>query len=122
MKKSLDQYDDAHDGVKKTWNIMQSYFKCCGVSNATDWTGKGSLGAGDVPDSCCKTNTPGCGKGAMTDSTKIYTVGCFSGFEMYIADNAGAAAGVGVGVIALLFLGICGICVIIEDKYICYPE
>ena len=65
---------------------------------------------GDVPDSCCKTATDGCGKGAMTDSTKIYTTGCFTGFEEYIADNAGAAAGVGVGVIVLLFLGICVSC------------
>ena len=46
----------------------------------------------------------------MTDSTKIYTNGCFTGFEEYIADNAGAAAGVGVGVIVLLFLGICVSC------------
>ena len=46
----------------------------------------------------------------MTDATKIYTVGCFSGFEMYIANNAGAAAGVGIGVIVLLFLGICVSC------------
>ena len=44
MKKSLDQYDDAHDGVKKTWDIMQSDFECCGVSNSSDWKGKGSLG------------------------------------------------------------------------------
>jgi CD63 antigen len=110
MKKSLDQYDDDHDGVKKTWDIMQSDFKCCGVSNSSDWIGKGSLGDKDVPDTCCKTNTPGCGKGAMNDSTKIYTTGCFTGFEEYIADNAGAAAGVGVGVIVLLFLGICVSC------------
>jgi len=113
MKKSLDQYEDpAHDGVKQTWDIMQSDFECCGVNNSTDWSGKGSLSAGDVPDSCCKqeTATDGCGKGAMGDSTKIYTNGCFTQFEEYIAKNAGAAAGVGVGVIVLLFLGICVAC------------
>jgi CD63 antigen len=110
MKKSLDKYDDAHAGVKSTWDIMQSDFQCCGVSNSTDWTGRGSLSTRDVPDSCCKTATDGCGKGAMTDSTKIYTTGCFSGFETYIAKNAGAAAGVGIGVIVLLFLGICVSC------------
>ena len=48
MNKSLDQYDDAHDGVKKTWDIMQSDFKCCGVSNSSDWTGKGSLSTGKL--------------------------------------------------------------------------
>ena len=48
MKKSLDQYNDAHDGVKKTWDIMQSDFKCCGVNNSTDWTGKGSFSAGKL--------------------------------------------------------------------------
>ena len=44
-------------------------------------------------------------EGLMTDSTKIYTTGCFSGFKMYIADNAGVAVGVVVGVIVLLILG-----------------
>ena len=63
-----------------------------------------------VPDSCCKTSTSGCGRGAMTDSTKIYTTGCFTGFQVYIADNAGATARVVVGVIALLFWGICIAC------------
>ena len=47
MKKSLDQYGDAHAGVKQTWDIMQSDFKCCGVSNSTDWKGKGSLSEGE---------------------------------------------------------------------------
>ena len=46
----------------------------------------------------------------MSNPTKIYTKGCFTGFEEYVADNAGAAAGVGVGIIVLLFLGICVAC------------
>jgi len=110
MKESMTNYDDQHQGVKETWDIMQADFKCCGVMNSSDWTDK--LGGSDVPDSCCITSTDGCGKGAMGDASKIHTTGCFIEFETFVINNAGGAAGVGVGVIVLLFLGICVSCCI----------
>jgi len=111
MVESLKNYgDDDHKGVTETWDIMQSDFKCCGVDNYTDWEGKPHFTTGDVPDTCCKVPTNGCGKGAAESLDKIYTTGCFVMFENYIVDNAAAAAGVGVGVIVLLFMGVCVSC------------
>lgn len=112
MKDSLQNFgDEDHKGVTETWNIMQTDFKCCGVDNYTDWKGTPKfLDSGDVPDSCCKVATEGCGKGASASPNKIHTTGCFVMFEDYIVDNAGAAAGVGVGIIVLLFMGVCVSC------------
>jgi len=112
MDKSLDNYQQPqHDGVTETWNIMQSDFGCCGVSNYTDWKGTPAFDqTNDVPDTCCKVFTEGCGKGAATGTDKIYKTGCFVKFEQFVVDNAATAAGVGVGVIVLLFLGICVSC------------
>ena len=65
MKEGLGNYGqgEQYKGVTDTWNAVQSDFKCCGVSNFSDWQGTpfGSKDNG-VPDTCCKTATPGCGK------------------------------------------------------------
>ena len=68
------------------------------------------LSISDVPDSCCKADQfiEGCGKGASPD--KIYVTGCLTSFETFITSNAVASIGVGVGVIVLLFLGVCVSC------------
>jgi len=112
MADSLKNYnEEEHKGVTETWNIMQSDFKCCGVNNFTDWEGTPAFtNTGDVPDTCCKEFTEGCGKGAGQSTDEIYTTGCFVLFENFILSNAAAAAGVGVGVIVLLFLGVCVSC------------
>ena len=49
----------------------------------------------DVPDTCCKVFTEGCGKGGATGTDKIHTTGCFVKFEQFVVDNAATAAGVG---------------------------
>jgi len=112
MEKSLKNYQQPeHDGVTETWNIMQSDFGCCGVNSYTDWKNTTAFAkTNDVPDTCCKVFTEGCGKGGATGTDKIHTTGCFVKFEQFIVGNAATAAGVGVGVIVLLFLGICVSC------------
>ena len=45
-------------------------------------------------------------KGTGKSTDKIYTTGCFIKFENFIIDNAAVTAGVGVGIIFLLLLGI----------------
>ncbi|KAF4116070.1 hypothetical protein G5714_003559 [Onychostoma macrolepis] len=47
-----------NEGLKKSWDNMQRIFKCCGVSNHTDWHNKTSNGK--PPDSCCRDNTERC--------------------------------------------------------------
>merc|ERR1712080_434745 len=107
MAKSLKNYNEPeHRGVTETWDFMQKNFKCCGVNNYTDWEGTPAFtNTGNVPDTCCKKNTEGCGKGASISTDKIYTTGCFVKFENFIIDNAAATTGVGVGIIFLLFFG-----------------
>ena len=88
MKTAMQNYgenDKQHDGVKQTWDIVQSDFKCCGVEKYSDWfdTPYGKNVSG-VPDSCCKVEVTGCGKnieGSSDIQDKINTNGCFSQFE-----------------------------------------
>ncbi|XP_016124661.1 tetraspanin-4-like [Sinocyclocheilus grahami] len=47
-----------NEGLKKSWDNMQRIFKCCGVSNHTDWHNKTS--SGKPPESCCRDNTERC--------------------------------------------------------------
>jgi len=53
--------------------------------------------------------TLGCGKGA-SDTNKIYKTGYFVKFEDFVVDNVATVGGVGIGVIILLFMGICVSC------------
>merc|ERR1711992_169327 len=94
MKTAMQNYgenDKQHDGVKQTWDIVQSDFKCCGVEKYSDWFdtpyGKNIEGSSDIQD-------------------KINTNGCFSQFEVEILDNVGIAIGVGVGIAILILLGV----------------
>lgn len=103
--------EPGHDGVTEAWNIIQNDLQCCGVQSYIDWRSDTFLTAGDVPDSCCKVFQDGCGKGkgAMDEATAsqfINTKGCLTTFEDYITTNAGAAAGIGVAIAVVIFLGI----------------
>ena len=74
-----------------------------------------------VPDECCKGEvTDGCANGVIDmdeqqAETKIYTQGCLTKFETFIQDNVGAAAGTGVGLIVLLFIGILVSCCVAKS-------
>jgi len=111
MAESLKNYKRGeHEGVTLTWDKIQKEFECCGVNNFTDWEGTPAFNeTNDVPDFCCKTIKLHCGKGA-SDTDKIYKTGCFVKFESFVVDNVATVGGVGVGVIILLFLGICVSC------------
>jgi CD63 antigen len=113
MTESLENFNrEEHKGVTLTWDNIQKEFECCGVNNFTDWEGTPAFNeTNDVPDSCCKNITLGCGKGA-SDTEKIYNTGCFVKFEGFIVDNVATVGGVGIGVVILLFLGICVSCYI----------
>ncbi|XDV13078.1 hypothetical protein PO909_001578 [Leuciscus waleckii] len=55
LREGMNDYKD-NEGLEKSWNKMQEIFKCCGVSNYTDWHNKTK--SGKLPDSCCR-NLPG---------------------------------------------------------------
>ncbi|ROI15156.1 Tetraspanin-4 [Anabarilius grahami] len=48
-----------NEGLKNSWDNMQKIFKCCGVSNHTDWHNKTANGK-QLPDSCCRDNVGEC--------------------------------------------------------------
>jgi len=80
MEKGLINYaQDDYQGVTKTWDIVQHELKCCGAQEYLDWqnTTFGKDG-NSVPDSCCKTDTDGCGTGIIAQTSEeasklIYT-------------------------------------------------
>ena len=50
-------------------------YKCCGVTDYKDWrTNSHYNKLNSVPDSCCKTETKGCGKGGLKNPAKINTM------------------------------------------------
>jgi len=119
MRKGMDNYGKPdHKGVTDAWNIVQHELKCCGSVNYKDWK---NVNFSQVPDECCKGEvTDGCANGVIDmdeqqAETKIYTQGCLTKFETFITDNVGAAAGTGVGLIVLLFIGILVSCCVAKS-------
>lgn len=89
---------------------LQQDFKCCGSNNSHDWASslyvssppaEGRL----VPDSCCKTITPGCGK--RDHPSNIYKVegGCITKLERFLAAHLLVIGAVGIGVACLQICG-----------------
>jgi len=72
--------------VHKAVNKIQTELKCCGVNNYTDWSGH-LPEANSVPDTCCVNITTNCGRGAMTDASKIHQEGCRSAVELLLKKN-----------------------------------
>ena len=94
------------EGVTTTWDLVQNEFSCCGVQNYGDWKNVNQFADGGVPDSCCY-YYESCGKGPV-DTTKIFTLGCFSLFSDEFKSNftiiGAIALGIAVGeMIAIVF-------------------
>ncbi|CAF1155760.1 unnamed protein product [Adineta ricciae] len=68
--KTLPEYK-TNPSVKKEWDRLQQKWKCCGVTNSTDWINHGGIDI-DLPTSCCANND--CTQ--SSPSTK-YTAGCY---------------------------------------------
>lgn len=85
-------------GVTDTWDIVQKGYKCCGVTNSSDWESIDMFTAGQAPDSCCvggqKEN---CGK---EQSPKFFSDGCYSKFKGDFVGNIGIVGGVALGIAA----------------------
>ncbi|XP_069021048.1 tetraspanin-11 isoform X3 [Embiotoca jacksoni] len=94
---------------------LQQDFKCCGSNDFHDWTLSvyvSSKQAGNrvVPDSCCKTVTPLCGK--RDHPSNIYKVegGCITKLEQFLADHLLVIGAVGIGVACLQICGMVFTC------------
>jgi len=113
MKSTLKNYGkEDFPAPTESWNLLQHNFKCCGVTKFGDWLDAEELKIkNSVPDSCCRSETVGCGEGLADKTTtqvedKIYTNGCLSTFEDEIEGNVGIAAGIGVGIAVIQLITI----------------
>jgi CD63 antigen len=122
MKEGMEHYGTGPDfqGVTETWNQIQFDLKCCGVENYRDWfspniTFSKLSGRKDVPDSCCKENTPGCGKNAEDILSKINQDGCFTLLETTVKDNVAMVGGIAIAVIVLQIIGVLVSCMLANN-------
>ncbi|XP_026061928.1 tetraspanin-4-like [Carassius auratus] len=90
MKKYL-----TNEGMKNSWDNMQKIFKCCGVSNHTDWHNKTS--SGKLPESCCRDNNDRCNH---------WEEPCYEKAKDWLLANMTSVLGFGVciGVVQILAL------------------
>ncbi|XP_016320367.1 CD63 antigen-like [Sinocyclocheilus anshuiensis] len=68
-------------------DTIQQQFKCCGRNSSSDWMNSKFLAPSSVPDSCCKNFTKDCGKGALQETSKIYTDGCQPILDKFLKQN-----------------------------------
>uniref|UniRef100_A0A646QC03 Tetraspanin n=1 Tax=Hemiscolopendra marginata TaxID=943146 RepID=A0A646QC03_9MYRI len=102
MKKSLNRYNSTADD-KKTWDMLQNEFDCCGIDNDNDWK-ENNL---PIPDSCCKEESAGC----ALDKHNLNTKGCYDKFKNAVVKYAGIIGGIGIGIAFVQIIGIvCACC------------
>ncbi|XP_021546121.1 tetraspanin-4 isoform X2 [Neomonachus schauinslandi] len=93
LKKGLHLYGTPGNvGLTNAWSIIQTDFRCCGVSNYTDWFEV--YNTTRVPDSCCLEFSEGCGLHAPGTWWKAP---CYETVKMWLQEN-------------LLAVGIFGLC------------
>ena len=91
MMLSLGWYSSDHE-VANNWDQIQVSSQCCGVHNYSDWFGVPLHGnwydwyqsgsPNDVPDSCCKQLSVGCGRN-ISNPKNIYSAGCVKNLKIY---------------------------------------
>lgn len=84
-----------NDGLRKSWDNMQMIFKCCGVSNHTDWHNKTT--DGKLPGSCCSNDPSSC---------RHWEEPCYEKAKQWLLTNITSVLGFGVciGIVQLLAL------------------
>ena len=108
MKNGIPGYGEADkEGVTKGWNEIQEQFTCCGVEGPADWARAPTLGANNAPDSCCISESKGCGKDKLTGSfTGLHQDGCLKEFQEFVESKVFLVGGVGLAVIAIQLIAV----------------
>uniref|UniRef100_UPI00398EFDD4 tetraspanin-4-like n=1 Tax=Pristiophorus japonicus TaxID=55135 RepID=UPI00398EFDD4 len=92
LKKGLRLFEtDGNIGLTNAWSIIQTDFRCCGVSNYTDWFEV--FNTTQVPDSCCREYSASCG---LHSPDTWWKDACYERVKMWLQDNLLA-----VGIFAL---------------------
>ncbi|KAM6895361.1 tetraspanin-11 [Xenentodon cancila] len=99
------------EAITSAVDRLQQEFKCCGSNNYQDWTLSMYISSEQaesrlVPDSCCKTITPHCGR--RDHPSNIYKVegGCITKLVKFLAEHLLIIGAVGIGVACLQICGI----------------
>ena len=88
----------------ESWSKMQTSLQCCGIKDITDW-------GNNVPDSCCKQYSPGCGKEYTEEKNED---GCLSILENKLLSNINNCIGVVIIVGIIQVTGIVLACCIVK--------
>ncbi|XP_027132331.1 tetraspanin-4-like, partial [Larimichthys crocea] len=94
LKEGIKIYE-SEPGLKKSWDNVQKMFKCCGVTNKTDWY---DVLNGTLPSSCCSVGTDQCVDG--------WSEPCYQKARQWLLDNIPSVLvfGVCIGVVQILAL------------------
>ncbi|XP_040529014.1 tetraspanin-4 isoform X2 [Gallus gallus] len=96
LKKGLHLYGtDGNIGLTNAWSIIQTDFRCCGVSNYTDWFEV--YNTTRVPDSCCLEFSENCG---LHSPGTWWKDSCYEAVKIWLQEN-------------LLAVGIFGLCTVL---------
>lgn len=104
-----------NEELKKSWDNMQRIFKCCGVSNHTDWHNKTS--SGKPPESCCRDNIEDC---------HHWEEPCYEKAKDWLLANITSVLGFGVcigivQILALVFSMLMYCQILRAEKYMDWP-
>ncbi|XP_063327128.1 tetraspanin-4 [Pelmatolapia mariae] len=94
LKEDMKMYE-SDPGLKNSWDNVQKMFKCCGVTNKTDWY---NVLQGKLPLSCCSVGTQTCVEG--------WTEPCYQKARKWLIKNITSVLvfGVCIGVVQILAL------------------
>uniref|UniRef100_A0A3P9NAG9 Tetraspanin n=1 Tax=Poecilia reticulata TaxID=8081 RepID=A0A3P9NAG9_POERE len=83
LKKGLQLFGtEGNVGLTNAWMIVQTDFRCCGVTNHTDWFEV--YNATRVPDSCCLEYSDNCG---LDNPGTWWTAPCYERVKDWLNDN-----------------------------------
>ncbi|XP_051570537.1 tetraspanin-4-like isoform X3 [Myxocyprinus asiaticus] len=94
LREGMKDYN-SNEGLKKSWDNMQRIFKCCGVSNHTDWHNK--TFNDEPPHSCCRDSTGPCHR---------WEEPCYEKAKNWLLANITSVLGFGIciGIVQILAL------------------
>lgn len=113
LQNSMQKYSEDVQS-ESTVDQLQATYKCCGERSFEDWKesswylSSSNMYNGSVPDSCCKTNLPGCG--VNIHPSNINTNGCIYDLEDLVHVQLIIIGGVGLGLCILQLFGIIFAC------------
>uniref|UniRef100_A0A3B3ZZP9 Tetraspanin n=1 Tax=Periophthalmus magnuspinnatus TaxID=409849 RepID=A0A3B3ZZP9_9GOBI len=94
LKEGMRRYKTEPE-LRKSWDNVQMMFKCCGVSNKTDWW---DILEGTLPASCCSVGTDPCVDG--------WAEPCYQKARQWLLDNIPSVLvfGLCIGVVQIMAL------------------